>query len=179
MLQLHQFQQSSAEVSLPTAVAVKDGKKKTEAYKRYAFTIGGIADLDQITALLLDFYQAGHLHKIHQLSLSPTSGARFNVSLSGEALGVATCDKGLPAMMMAPAMLEARPPLRLKSWRRTMSFQTMMSLNCWKKSALRRWSLAEMLEHVGRQLMKAVQVAVGQILTKAEGGHFQVEFEPA
>ena len=90
----HQFEQSSVEVTTPQSVTVKDdGGKKVEAYRRYGFTINGAGRLEQVTQFLFDFYRAGHLHKISKVSMTKASGGRFNVSITGEAIGLSSTER--------------------------------------------------------------------------------------
>ena len=46
-----------------------------------------------MTEFLYGFYRGGHLHKISSLSLSPVGGGRISISVSGEALGLPSCDR--------------------------------------------------------------------------------------
>lgn len=88
------IEKSTVEVSTPEIVTVKDGDRKTkEAYKRYGFTLTGIGRLNDVTRFLFSFYQAGHLHKITSLTLTPSGEDAFNISLAGEALGISTCER--------------------------------------------------------------------------------------
>lgn len=89
----HSFAQASVEVGMPAVVTVKDGGKKTEAYRRYGFTLSGSGTLEQITQFLFEFYNAGHLHKISSISMTRGSAGRFSVSIAGEAIGVSTTDR--------------------------------------------------------------------------------------
>lgn len=84
---------SSVEVGMPASITIEDGGKKKEAYRRYSFTMNCGGTLQQVTQLLFDFYQTGHLHKINTLSLVRSGGGRFNLSIGGEALGLATGDR--------------------------------------------------------------------------------------
>lgn len=86
--------QSSVEVGVPASVTIKDGDKKKEAYRRYAFTVNCGGTLQQVTQFLFDFYQAGHLHKINTMNVARTGGGRFNLNIGGEALGLASCERG-------------------------------------------------------------------------------------
>lgn len=79
--------------SPPSSMTVKDGEgKKREAYKVYSFTINGEGTLDNVTRFLFSFYRAGHLHKITSLSMTP-GASMFSLSVRGEAISVATCDR--------------------------------------------------------------------------------------
>lgn len=85
--------QSSVDVAMPISVTITENGKKKEAYKRYAFTVNGAGRLEQATRFLFDFYQGGHLQKINSLSLTPASGGQFSMTITGEAIGVPTCDR--------------------------------------------------------------------------------------
>ena len=94
VVEQNRFEQSSVEVATPASVTVKDDAgKKVEAYRRYGFTINGAGRLEQLTQFLFDFYRAGHLHRINNLSLTKSSGGRFNVSIAGEAIGLASTER--------------------------------------------------------------------------------------
>lgn len=88
----NQLTQSSIEVGPGQSVTVKDGSKKREAFKQYAFTVNATGTLEQVSQFLYDFYDAGHLHKINTMSLS-RSGGRFALSIKGEAIGVPSCER--------------------------------------------------------------------------------------
>jgi hypothetical protein len=56
-------------------------------YQALPFTVRGRATLKQLTRLLFDFSQAGHLHRLQSINLkTPTGAGDFDVSLSLEAL---------------------------------------------------------------------------------------------
>ena len=94
LVEENNIKKSTVEVGDPTPVSIKDGDGKSqEVYKRYGFTVSGTGQLDNITELLYSFYRAGHLHKITSLTLTPGAAGIFNLSVVGEALGVATCDR--------------------------------------------------------------------------------------
>lgn len=57
---------------------------------RLQFNLRGKANLRQFSALLFEFYRAGHLQKIRQISLTPSGGSeQMDLSLSVEALSLA------------------------------------------------------------------------------------------
>ncbi|MEQ1906840.1 MAG: hypothetical protein ABL888_21840 [Pirellulaceae bacterium] len=59
------------------------------AYRRLRFNIRGKANLRQFTKLLYEFFQAGHLHKITQISLTPTGGSdKLDLVIAIEALAL-------------------------------------------------------------------------------------------
>ena len=56
-------------------------------YESLSFSVRGKASLNQVVKFLFDFYQAGHLHKIQSLSLTPIGkGSGLDVVMSIEAL---------------------------------------------------------------------------------------------
>lgn len=93
LIKQNQLAQSAVEVGLPIVVTIESDGQKVEAYKRYAFTVNGVANLEQVTRFLFDFYASGHLQKITTLGLTPSSDGRFNLSVAGEVLGVPSCDR--------------------------------------------------------------------------------------
>ncbi len=90
------LQQASVDSGPPTPVTIKDrdtGKPK-EIYKRYSFSLRGRGSLKQVTQLLYEFYQGGHLHKIRMLSMNPrTGGKQVNVTMNVEAIGLTRCER--------------------------------------------------------------------------------------
>ncbi len=59
------------------------------AFLRLRFNIRGKANLRQFTKLLYEFFQAGHLHKITQISLTPTGGSdKLDLVVGIEALAL-------------------------------------------------------------------------------------------
>jgi hypothetical protein len=72
----------------------RKGKRPTEMFKRFTFTLNSRGDLGQVTKFLYDFYHAGHLHKIRTMSLNPIgSGQDVSVSLTIEALALPSADR--------------------------------------------------------------------------------------
>jgi hypothetical protein len=70
-----------------------NGKPK-EIYQKYTFSIRGRGTLQQVTQLLYEFYQGGHIHKITSVALNPIAGGKqIDVSLSIEALGLTRCER--------------------------------------------------------------------------------------
>ena len=60
---------------------------------RLQFTLRGKANLKQFTHLLFEFYRAGHLHKIRQITLTPTGGSeQMDLSLTVEAVSLKNSD---------------------------------------------------------------------------------------
>jgi hypothetical protein len=56
---------------------------------RLQFNVRGKANLKQFTNLLFEFFQAGHLHKITQVSLTPSGGSdRIDIQIGIEALAL-------------------------------------------------------------------------------------------
>ena len=72
------LKQPSVDAGTPIAVFIKDrstGKPK-EIFKRYSFSLRGRGSLRQVTRLLYEFYQGGHLHKIRTMALNPVAGGQ-------------------------------------------------------------------------------------------------------
>jgi hypothetical protein len=60
-----------------------------EDITRLQFNIRGKANLKQLTRLLFDFYRAGSLHKVRQISLTPTGASdQLELQISVEALSL-------------------------------------------------------------------------------------------
>ncbi len=56
---------------------------------RLQFNVRGKANLRQFTKLLFEFFQAGHLHKINQISLTPSAGSdRLEIQIGIEAIAL-------------------------------------------------------------------------------------------
>ncbi len=56
---------------------------------RLQFNVRGKASLRQFTKLLFEFFQAGHLHKINQISLTPSAGSdRLEIQIGIEAIAL-------------------------------------------------------------------------------------------
>ncbi|MEC9002724.1 MAG: hypothetical protein VX644_05070 [Planctomycetota bacterium] len=69
------------------------GQNRT-IYTRYPFALRGRGTLQQVTNFLYQFYQAGHLHKIRSMTLTPRAGgSQLDVIMSIEALGLAGCER--------------------------------------------------------------------------------------
>ena len=61
----------------------RKGKRPTEMFKRFTFTLNSRGDLGQVTKFLYDFYRGGHLHKIRTMSLNPIGqGQEVNLGLT-------------------------------------------------------------------------------------------------
>ena len=93
LVETNDLAQSSVDVSMPISVTITENGKKKEAYKRYAFTVNGAGRLEQATKFLYDFYQGGHLQKVNSLNLTPASGGQFSMTITGEAIGIPTCNR--------------------------------------------------------------------------------------
>jgi len=90
------LRQPSVDAGIPVAVSIKDRdtRKQREIYKRYSFSLRGRGTLRQVTQLLYEFYQAGHLHKIRSLALNPvSSGQQLDVTMGIEAVGLTRCER--------------------------------------------------------------------------------------
>jgi hypothetical protein len=55
---------------------------------RLQFNVKGKGNLRQLTQLLFEFYRAGHLQKISQISLTPSGGERLDLHIAIEALAL-------------------------------------------------------------------------------------------
>jgi hypothetical protein len=69
-------------------------------YNRLPFTVRGTGSLNQVTALLYEFYKADHLHQILRVQLTPVSSGfdsrgplQFDLTLSIEALVLPGADR--------------------------------------------------------------------------------------
>jgi len=100
--------QASVDVGVPTSVTIKDkaSGKTNEIYKRYGFSVSGGGTLEQATRFLFDFYQGCHLQKINTLSLTPVGRGRFSLSITGEAIGVSSCERKSDMATVAVDRLE-------------------------------------------------------------------------
>jgi hypothetical protein len=90
------LQQPSVDSNPPTTISirVRGTSRRREVYQRYVFSVRGRGTLGQVTQLLFEFYQGGHLHKIRSLSLNPASGGnQLDVTMSIEAIGLARCER--------------------------------------------------------------------------------------
>ncbi len=87
---------ASVDSAKPTPVTVRDRdtRKPQEIFQRYTFSMRGRGTLQQVARFLHHFYQAGHLHKIGSMTLSPVSGGRMiDFTASIEALGLTRCER--------------------------------------------------------------------------------------
>ncbi|HJN08911.1 MAG: hypothetical protein QGG09_21285 [Pirellulaceae bacterium] len=90
------LQQGSVDAGTPVAVSIKDRntRKPKEVFKRYLFSLRGRGTLRQVTRLLYEFYQGGHLHKIRTMALNPIAGGKqLDVTMGIEALGLTRCER--------------------------------------------------------------------------------------
>ncbi len=90
------LENTSIDASDPASVTISAGrgKRPTEIYKRFSFSLRGRGDFERVTRFLYDFYRAGHLHKIRSMSLNPVNqGQEIDVSLSIEALALPNADR--------------------------------------------------------------------------------------
>lgn len=73
-------------LSNPTVDAGEPANRRG-LYQVISFSIRGRGDLAQLIRLLYEFYNAGHLHLLRSLTLTPLKGSdQLDISLSGEAL---------------------------------------------------------------------------------------------
>ncbi|MCA9214377.1 MAG: hypothetical protein KDB27_15000 [Planctomycetales bacterium] len=59
-------------------------------YDRLSFSVSGSGTLDQVTLFMHKFYSAGHLHIIRSVTFNPTATGRIDLSMSIEALALAS-----------------------------------------------------------------------------------------
>ncbi len=64
-------------------------QQRKDLYHVFGFTLHATGTLEQLTALLYEFYRAGHLHQIRSLELSPQRGGRLGIFMQIEALAIA------------------------------------------------------------------------------------------
>lgn len=90
------LRQPTVDAGMPVAVSIKDRdtRKPKEIFKRYSFSLRGHGTLEQVTRLLYEFHQAGHLHKVRSLALNPVAGGKqLDVTMAIEALGLSRCER--------------------------------------------------------------------------------------
>ena len=90
------LRQPSVDAGTPVAMSIRDRgtRQPKEIFKRYSFSMRGHGTLAQVTQLLYEFHQAGHLHKIRSLALNPVAdGKQLDVTMSIEALGLSRCER--------------------------------------------------------------------------------------
>lgn len=90
------LRQPTVDAGMPAAVSIKDRdtRKPKEIFKRYSFSLRGQGTLEQVTRLLYEFHQAGHLHKVRSLALNPVAGGKqLDVTMAIEALGLSRCER--------------------------------------------------------------------------------------
>lgn len=75
-------------------------------YAALPFNVRGRGTLDQFTRLLFDFEQAGHLHRVENIGLTPAGAGTFDISLSIEAL-IVSGSKRRDRLSRAPGHLLA------------------------------------------------------------------------
>jgi hypothetical protein len=96
LVQSVQLTGASVDASKPTTVSIKDRdtRKPREIFTRYNFSLRGRGTLQQVSRFLHHFYQAGHLHKIGSITLSPVSGGRMiDFGANIEALALTRCER--------------------------------------------------------------------------------------
>ena len=92
----NQLEDASVDASAPRPITVKARVKKgqREVAHRIGFGLRARTDLQHVTSFLYEFYEAGHLHKITDLAITPRSGGReIDVTLSIETLVLDACDR--------------------------------------------------------------------------------------
>ena len=69
-------------------------RRRPNVYQALRFTLQAAATLDELTAFLHDFYQAGHLHQILAMGLAPEGrDGQLEVQITVEALSLPTADQ--------------------------------------------------------------------------------------
>jgi hypothetical protein len=77
----------------------REGRVRRGVYTALPFTVHGKATLDQLTRLLFEFYSAGYLHQIQQLTVTPLKDSGkldVNMAIEAVSLPTATSTTGLP-----------------------------------------------------------------------------------
>ena len=78
----------------PLTVESKEMESRADVYTRMSFTVRGHVSLADLTQFLYDFYGAGHLHQIRQLTIKPLEHASgLDASVTIEALSLPNADR--------------------------------------------------------------------------------------
>ncbi len=78
----------------PPTFESKEMESRANIYTRMQFTVRGHVSLADLTQFLYDFYSAGHLHQIRQLTMKPLEHAsELDVSVTIEALSLPNADR--------------------------------------------------------------------------------------
>jgi hypothetical protein len=96
LVKFHGMENATVDASQPKSIVVKGRVRKGDRVvaREFQFGVRAKTDLSHLTAFLYDFYRAGHLHKITNLSLNPVAGGRaIDVSLSIDALSLEATDR--------------------------------------------------------------------------------------
>jgi hypothetical protein len=77
-----------------TIIGADEGQSHHGTFEEVKFTVKAQASLKQLTQFLYDFYQAGHLHKISNLQITPLEkSGDLDVNLTIQALSLAAADQ--------------------------------------------------------------------------------------
>ena len=80
-------------------------RSSSKSYQQFTFTVSASGDLEQFTAFLYKFYQAKHLHRLSQTTLSPVDDrGTLNITLKVDALALPNADR---ADQLASGSLDA------------------------------------------------------------------------
>lgn len=77
----------------------REGRVRRGVYTALPFAVHGKGTLDQLTRLLFEFYSAGYLHQIQQLTVTPLKDSNkldMNIVIEAMSLPTATATTGLP-----------------------------------------------------------------------------------
>ncbi len=87
--------QTARDAGLSTiAIDAVQGRRRPGIFHALGFSLQATASLDELTAFLHRFYQAGHLHQILAMGIVPeTRGTKLSVQMTIEALSLPTADR--------------------------------------------------------------------------------------
>ena len=75
-------------------IEAAQGRRRPDVFQALRLNVQATAGLEELTAFLHRFYQAGHLHQILALGLVPESrGSKLSVQMTVEALSLPTADR--------------------------------------------------------------------------------------
>ncbi len=75
-------------------IEAAQGRRRPEVFQALRLNVQATAGLEELTAFLHHFYQAGHLHQILALGLVPESrGSKMSLQMTIEALSLPTADR--------------------------------------------------------------------------------------
>lgn len=92
LVESHELESPSVDAAQPIAIQIRAGRNRRERKTvghRIGFSLRAQCTLAHLTDFLFDFRQAGHLHKIRSLALTPLSvQGKLDMSLTIEALSL-------------------------------------------------------------------------------------------